>query len=101
MLSHSAVLRLFRLIGQFTPVFALYDPFGVDVQLKFDIINQNLQITAESFDTFPEYSSLIVLTEVLFWIFEILTRGPRTLVFCLTCSGYNNGNFLQTYIEKS
>ncbi len=33
MLSHSAVLRLFRLIGQFTPVLALYDPFGVDVPI--------------------------------------------------------------------
>ncbi len=28
---------LFRLIGQFTPVLALYDPFGVDVPLNFDI----------------------------------------------------------------
>ena len=28
---------LFRLIVQFTHVLALYDPFGVDVPLKFDI----------------------------------------------------------------
>ncbi len=28
---------LFRLTGQFTPVLALYDPFGVDVPLNFDI----------------------------------------------------------------
>ena len=29
---------LFRLIGQFSPVLALYDPFGVDVPLNCDII---------------------------------------------------------------
>ncbi len=29
---------LFRLIGQFTPILALYDPFGVEVPLNFDII---------------------------------------------------------------
>ncbi len=28
---------LFGLIGKFTPVLALYDPFGVDVPLNFDI----------------------------------------------------------------
>ncbi len=28
---------LFGLIGQFTPVLALYGPFGVDVPLNFDI----------------------------------------------------------------
>ncbi len=33
----------FRLIGQFTPVLALYDPFGVDVPLNFDIIIINRQ----------------------------------------------------------
>ena len=38
MLSHSAVLRLVRLIGQFAPVLALCDSFGVDVPLNFDII---------------------------------------------------------------
>ncbi len=32
MLSHSAILGL---IGQFTPVLALYDPFGFDVPLNF------------------------------------------------------------------
>ncbi len=32
------VLTLFRLIGQFTAVLALHDPFGVDVPLNFDII---------------------------------------------------------------
>ncbi len=42
MLSHSAVLRLFRLIGQFILVLARYDPFGVDAPLNFDIINQSI-----------------------------------------------------------
>ncbi len=28
---------MFRLLGYFTPVLALYDPFGVDVPLNFDI----------------------------------------------------------------
>ncbi len=42
---HFAVLfsKLFRLIGQFTPVLALYDPFGVDVPLNFDIIKAPVQ----------------------------------------------------------
>ncbi len=31
----------FRLIGQFTPVLALYDPFGVDVPLNFDITHSH------------------------------------------------------------
>ncbi len=34
----SSGLPMFRLVGQFTPVLALYDPFGVDVPLIFDII---------------------------------------------------------------
>ena len=33
-----ALRTLFRLIGQFTPVLALYDPFGVDVPLNFESI---------------------------------------------------------------
>ncbi len=28
---------MFRLVWQFTPVLALYDPFGVDVPLNLDI----------------------------------------------------------------
>ena len=32
---------LFRLIVQFTRVLALYDSFGVDVPLKFDITHIN------------------------------------------------------------
>ncbi len=28
--------------GQFTPVLALYDPFGVDVPLNFDITHINM-----------------------------------------------------------
>ena len=35
---------LFGLIGQFTPVLALYDPFGVDVPLNFDITHSLSQI---------------------------------------------------------
>ncbi len=42
--SHTVQFRLFRLIekAQFTPVLALYDPFGIDVPLNFDIINHLL-----------------------------------------------------------
>ncbi len=51
MLSHSAVLRQcssqtgepqhsFFLVD--SPVLALYDPFGVDVPVNFDIINQSI-----------------------------------------------------------
>ncbi len=32
------LVTLFRFTRQFTPVLALYDPFGVDVPLNFDII---------------------------------------------------------------
>ncbi len=35
--TNTKIMCVFRLIGQFTPVLALYDPFGVDVPLNFDI----------------------------------------------------------------
>ncbi len=36
---------MLRLIGQFTPVLALYDPFGVDVALNFNITHSHYTMT--------------------------------------------------------
>ncbi len=59
MLSHSAVLREYssQTVEQQhsflldSPVLALYDPFGVDVPLIFDIINQSTVLDQVSQNT--------------------------------------------------
>ncbi len=64
MLSHSAVLRLFRLVGQFTPVLALYDLFGVDVPLNFDIINQSINTQTTNTTNGQELLQFRILSEI-------------------------------------
>ncbi len=79
---------------QFTPVLALYDPFGVDVPLNLDIpppslllrpgckfrspiphslIGSNIGVVKESPVTWPRYSTILIVQVI---------KGTIVLIFC-------------------
>ncbi len=55
---------MFRLIGQFTPVLALYDSFGVDVPLNFDITHSLILIFKVCFVFTPSISGLVFVLAI-------------------------------------
>ncbi len=89
MLSHSAVLRLWRLeltLQSLSLVLALYDPFGVDVPLNFDNTQSLTQLsykcTRSKHETFTA-----VNTRTLPSIWDLNQSKPKLLYIFLFCPG--------------